>query len=108
MALTYKTEWELRALKGNQLVARLKYKRSEFPWMIYTFEPTDDFEDVRYLFDEERALREQVYMNEDDMNEWGKAWQAIVQGFSLIAVGETEPVETFNLRIEGDIAYLNV
>lgn len=108
MALTYKAEWELRTRKENQLVARLKYVGSDFPWMIYTFEPTDAFETVRHLFDEERARREQVYMNADDMNAWGKQWQAVVRSFRLVAVGETIPAAIFNLRIEGNIAYLNV
>jgi hypothetical protein len=108
MALTYKDEWELRRRKDDLLVARLRYKRGEFPWLIYHFEPTEAFDDVRHLFDEERDLREQVYMNEDDINLWGKKWQAMMKTFKLVAVGETRPAESFMLRIEGDFAYLNV
>lgn len=108
MALTYKVEWELRKRKENLLVARLRYKRSDFPWMIYYFEPMETFEDVRQIFDEERELREQAYMNEDDINRWAKKWRAIMKDFMLIEPGETRPADSFMLRIEGDFAYLNV
>lgn len=108
MALTYKDEWELRTLHDDRLIATLLYKRSEFPWVIYYFQPKAAFEEFRQVFDEERALREQVYMSKDDINEWAKKWQAMMKTFMLVAVGETRPADSFMLRIEGEIAYLNV
>ncbi|MEZ4670558.1 MAG: hypothetical protein R3E39_21840 [Anaerolineae bacterium] len=108
MIPTYKKELELRRRRDNAVMARLHYKRSEFPTDIYYFEPTEAFEVVRHVFEAERAQREQVYMNEDDINAWGKTWQALMREFCLVAVGETLPLEGFMMNIEGEYAFLRV
>ena len=88
--------WELH--KGEIKLGLLKaYGWYDFPWIGCQFEPTPEFEQDRYLFDEAAKLIKQGWSERLDEID-----TEINSLFRLVPVGNTRSVKEFTLYIDGE------
>jgi hypothetical protein len=92
---------ELQLKRGGELLGSLRAYDIDSPWIICKFEPTESFQAVKPLFEEELKL-----LNTDDMEAWETAYARIGGlGLRLVDVEKREETSEFILHIEGDEAW---
>ncbi|MBI5930751.1 MAG: hypothetical protein HY862_15685 [Chloroflexi bacterium] len=56
-------------MHGNHVLGGLGGKRHEFPWLIYAFRPSSQFDSIRHSFDEQNRLWDELQGFEDQLDE---------------------------------------
>lgn len=94
-----KSQWELR--RGGVTLGILTLDDVDQPWFYCHFEPTEAFEEIKPLFDEELHLLEA-----DEMDAWDKVYEAILSlGLRLQSLDDNTAIEEFLLHIDGNQAW---
>jgi hypothetical protein len=91
--------WWLK--RGGVVLGTLEGCSPDMPWFFCRFTPTAAFEEVRSYFDEELQL-----LNEGRMDDWEKAFEAIVAlGLRLEDPEDGTTIDKFILHVERDQAW---
>lgn len=69
MGEQYSGVFEEVLMHGNQVLGGLGGKHHEFPWLIYTFRPSPQFEAHRHLFDEQNRLWDELHDFQNELDE---------------------------------------
>lgn len=92
-------EFQLR--QKDILLGTLRSYDFDFPWINCKFEPTEAFQAVKPLFDEEVRL-----INDEDMENWETVYLRIDElNLKLINVENDNVIDDFLLHIENDEAW---
>ena len=92
---------EFQLKQKGKLLGTLRYYESNFPWTNCKFEPTEAFQAVKSLFDEEIELLEK-----DDIENWEIAYDRINDlSLELINLEDENIIGEFLIHIEGDEAW---
>ncbi len=92
---------EFHLKQKGKLLGTLRYYEANFPWINCKFEPTEAFQAVKWLFDEEIELLEK-----DDIENWEIAYNRINDlSLELINLEDENIMGEFLIHIEGDEAW---
>ena len=87
--------------QGDTLLGTLRSYDFDFPWINCKFEPTEAFQAVKSLFDEEIRL-----LHNNDMENWETVYIKIYElNLKLINVNNSNVIDEFLLHIENDEAW---
>ncbi len=95
---------ELYLKQNDVLLGTLRSYDSDFPWINCKFEPSQAFQLVKPLFDEELKL-----LDEEDWEKYDEAYSLIsALNLELINLSEGKVTTDFLLHIQGDEAWFRM
>jgi len=97
-----------RLYRGDTLIGiiDLDPANHDFPWFAGIFQPVDDFEIVRPLFDRELELLNNTSNEDSEMDARDAAWEAISQpGLRIVSADGNEFTKDPLIHIEGTKAW---
>lgn len=94
---------EFQLKQKNRLLGTLRQYDSDFPWINCKFEPTEAFQQIKSLFDEEVEFMESTPF---DIEEWDAAYSKIIDlDLELIDLTDGSAITEFLLHIKDDEAW---
>ncbi|MEE9912108.1 MAG: hypothetical protein K4571_10330 [Deltaproteobacteria bacterium] len=90
-------------IRGTKILGIITHDVDDFPWHRGTFQATEDFEDVKQLFEEELEL---IELNDLNSDKWDNIWSEIKKpGLHLVALEQNKVINTFLIHINGKEAW---
>lgn len=95
-------DWMLVRRSDRHIVAKLRTRDTDFPWVICDFEPVPEFESYRALFEEQSKL---MLLIDDDPEAGTAAYDEINRSLELTRGGDAKRITEFLMHIVGDQAH---
>ena len=87
--------------RGGTTLGTLRPYNTDFPWINCKFDPTQGFDEIKPLFEEELRL-----LDAEDFTAFEEAYEKIrALGLSLVPVDGGQIIKDFLLHISGDEAW---
>jgi len=93
-------EIKYHLIRGTKNLGTITHISDDFPWHQGSFNPTENFEDVKQLFDEELRI---VESDDLDNDKWENIWSKIIEpGLRLVSLDQNKEMNDFLIHIDGE------